>query len=380
MVMAYEGNYSSNYPYNFIGAVKSILNAVGGYLSINKIQIILSTTNPNTNLSFNESEMSERVNYVEQSGIHALGIWSMNESGGFPQDENLWRIISDFESKTSNESSNSYNVTFTQSGLPLGTKWYVNLSNSQIFSGTGETITFSEPNGTYSYTIETVNKNYALSPSSGTFSVNGSNVNILFSFQLVTYEITFTESGLPSGNWYVNITGQASSGPIHSSQTSYSIPLPNGSYSYTISTGNKAYKPSYTGSFTVNGASVPESITFSEVTYTITFTEYGLPWETSWSVTLNGTTETSTTNSISFTEPNGTYSFTIASFNGYSASPYSGSKTVNGANVNQATTFKSVATTTSHSSNDSPNYIVTAVVVIAATIGAAIVVMGKKKK
>ncbi|MGC8701304.1 MAG: hypothetical protein ACP5R3_06840, partial [Thermoplasmata archaeon] len=43
-----------------------------------------------------------------------------------------------------------YTVTFTETGLPSGTTWYVNLSNGQSFSGTGTTITFSEPNGTYS--------------------------------------------------------------------------------------------------------------------------------------------------------------------------------------------------------------------------------------
>jgi len=163
------------------------------------------------------------------------------------------------------------------------------------------------------------------------------------SFGSVSYRVTFTESGLPSGYWYVNITGQPSSGPIPSSQASYSVFLPNGTYSFTVSTGNKEYKPiPSSGSFTVNGASVSESITFSEVTYTVTFTESGLPSGTQWSVTLNGTTKSSTTNTISFTEPNGTYSFSISSINGYSVSPSSGSITVNGASVNQAITFKAV--------------------------------------
>jgi hypothetical protein len=73
--------------------------------------------------------------------------------------------------------------------LPSGTTWYVNLSNGQSFSGTGTTITFSEPNGTYSYTIATVNKNYATSPSSGTFTVNGATINntILFNYTKQTY-------------------------------------------------------------------------------------------------------------------------------------------------------------------------------------------------
>jgi len=57
--------------------------------------------------------------------------------------------------------------------------------------------------------------------------------------------------------------------------------------------------------------------------YTVTFTETGLPYGTSWSVTFNGTTESSSTNTITFNEPNGIYSFSIASISGYSASPSS---------------------------------------------------------
>jgi len=235
---------------------------------------------------------------------------------------------------------NIYQITFTENGLLHGTVWYVNLSNSQSFSSTTDTIAFTEPNGSYTYTIATSNKEYTPLEFTGSFTANGSNVNISVTFHLVTYKMTFTETGLPSGYWYVNITGQPSSGAIPSSQASYSVSLPNGSYSYTISTGNKEYKPSYTGSFTVNGASVSESITFSEVTYTITFTESGLPTGATWNITLNGVKSSSP--SIMFNESNGTYSYTIGIYQGYSAFPYSGIVTVNGANVNVAITFTQV--------------------------------------
>jgi len=180
MVMAYEGYYSSDYPYDFIGAVQSILNAVGGYISINQIQIILSTINPNTNLPFNESQMNERINYVEQSGIHALGIWSMSEPGGFPTGENLWNLISNFESKTSNV-SNSYNITFTESGLPSGTTWSVTF-NGNATSSTTSTISYTGiANGSYSFSVGSIT-GYTASPSSGTITVNGGNVNQAITF------------------------------------------------------------------------------------------------------------------------------------------------------------------------------------------------------
>jgi len=80
----------------------------------------------------------------------------------------------------------TYPVTFTESGLPLGTIWYVNLNNGQSFSSTTNKVTFNEPNGTYSYTISTKDKNYAPVISSGTFTMNGVNVNQTITFKAVT--------------------------------------------------------------------------------------------------------------------------------------------------------------------------------------------------
>ena len=166
----------------------------------------------------------------------------------------------------------------------------------------------------------------------------------IYAIGYFTYAVTFTESGLASGNWYVNITNQPSSGPIPSSQTTYSTSLPNGSYSYSVSTGNKIYKPSYPGTFTVNGAQVSQSITFTEVTYSVTFTETGLPSSATWNVTLNSVKESSSSSSITFSEPNGTYSYTVGIYQGYSSSPYTGSVTVNGAAVPVSVTFTQALT------------------------------------
>ncbi len=74
-------------------------------------------------------------------------------------------------------------------------------------------------------------------------------------------------------------------------------------------------------------------------TYTVTFTENGLPSGTTWSVTLAGTTKSSSTNTITFSEPNDSYSFSVGNMNGYTANPSSGTINVNGMNVNQAITF-----------------------------------------
>jgi len=114
---------------------------------------------------------------------------------------------------------------------------YINLSNGQTIYVNGTTITFDEPNGTYSYTIATANKSYSPSPSSGTFTVNGSDVNISITFTLVTYTVTFAESGLPSGTmWYVNLSNGQS---FSSTTNTITFNEPNGSYTYSISTINR---------------------------------------------------------------------------------------------------------------------------------------------
>jgi hypothetical protein len=86
----------------------------------------------------------------------------------------------------------NYTISFTESGLPLGTLWYVTLNGQTIYSNSSE-ITFKEPNGTYSYTITTENKNYAPNPSSGTLTVKGENVNLTIAFSLIKPTVTFTE-------------------------------------------------------------------------------------------------------------------------------------------------------------------------------------------
>ncbi len=147
------------------------------------------------------------------------------------------------------------------------------------------------------------------------------------------FTVTFTESGLPSGTtWYVNLSNGMDSGAI--TGTSYSFSLANGTYSYAIATSDKTYEPSpSSGSFTVNGALVSKSVSFSEVTHTVTFTESGLPSGTSWNMTFNGEANSSTNSVMTFSAPNGTYSFGASNLSSYYTLNYSGSLSVKGNGV-----------------------------------------------
>ena len=106
-------------------------------------------------------------------------------------------------SNVNTTATHSFTSTFTESGLPTGTAWYVNLSNG-VDSGaiTGTSYSFSLVNGTYSYDITTTDRTYSPSPSSGSFTVNGANK---------TESVTFTAVSVHPPVWafkgsYANYT------------------------------------------------------------------------------------------------------------------------------------------------------------------------------
>jgi hypothetical protein len=76
----------------------------------------------------------------------------------------------------------NYTVTFTESGLPPGLEWWVDL-NGNNFSSPSNVITFSEPNGTYAYSTGALG--YTTSSSTGFVSVNGANTNVQVVFTII---------------------------------------------------------------------------------------------------------------------------------------------------------------------------------------------------
>ncbi|MEM4056990.1 MAG: hypothetical protein QW578_08135, partial [Thermoplasmatales archaeon] len=112
--------------------------------------------------------------------------------------------------------------------------------------------------------------------------------------------------------------------------------LPPGTYSINVTSSefNKTYLFKLNPMETVN-------LTPGQM-FNVTFTESGLPKGTLWGITLNGTTKNSTTDLISFLEPNGSYTFSVLTVYGYKASPASGSIMVNGTDVHESITFAQV--------------------------------------
>ncbi|MDG6913131.1 MAG: hypothetical protein JRN35_08665, partial [Nitrososphaerota archaeon] len=237
----------------------------------------------------------------------------------------------------------TYSVAFTESGLSVGTNWSVTL-NGQVQAVTGNTILFTEPNGTYAYSVGGVS-GYSATPSSGNVAVNGASQNIAITFTPVTvptYPVTFTESGLAGGTgWSVTVSGKTQS----STTSAITFTEANGTYAFTVASVSGYSSSPASGSVTVKGAPQTVSVVFTPstpTTYPVTFSESGLPGGTSWSVTLNTQTISSTATSMTHNEANGTYSFTVGAMAGYTTSPSSGTITVNGGAVSQAITFSPI--------------------------------------
>ncbi len=217
-----------------------------------------------------------------------------------------------------------YNVTFHETGLLAGTSWSVTLNGS---TGTSmvTTIHFALPNGTYSYTVHPVT-GYTPNVLSGSVQVKGDTpfVPITWAPSHSVFTVWFNATGLGSGaNWSVTFNGTTQQG----TSRSFAFYEPNGTYPFLLASAGWA-TAHYAGNETVNGTYRAVSVPWTQVTYTVTFNETGLPYPTNWSVTVLGSTQTTYGPQLSFQAPNGTTPYRAFGATGY-ATTYGGNFTVN---------------------------------------------------
>ena len=224
----------------------------------------------------------------------------------------------------------TYTVSFAETGLPPGTSWTLTAgSRSRTFTAT--TTGFAFGNGSYSWAV-TAASPYVADPAVGTFLVQGSSPALIVIPFGPGHLVRFTEQGLPLSQgfeWSVGVAGQA---PVTSTTPTIVLHLPDGAYTYTVSsssaflnfggTSSTGYSPTpANGAFTVAGGPVSRSITFSPTLWSVTFVETGLPSGTHWSVTVvsgAGTVRLSTTGTtITFLLVNGTFGYAIGHVKGY---------------------------------------------------------------
>jgi hypothetical protein len=116
--------------------------------------------------------------------------------------------------------------------------------------------------------------------------------------------------------------------------------------------------------------------------YSVTFTETGLAAGTNWSVAISGAQHYSTGSSIVFTEPNGTYSYTVVALSGYTTSQSSGNVIVSGNAVLVTVAFRQSSTSQSGvlGMSGDTGYIVIGVIVAAVVVVCAILLLTRGKK
>jgi len=138
-----------------------------------------------------------------------------------------------------------------------------------------------------------------------------------------------------SGNGFVYVANYASNNVSVVSGTTVVGAVPVGNWPDGI-----AYDAGNGYVYVANAGSYDVSV-FSTITPPlVSFTETGLPAGTSWTVTLDGSSNSSTSTTIAFAAPNGSYSYVMGIVPGFIPAPFSGSVTVNGVPVDVTISFK----------------------------------------
>ena len=233
----------------------------------------------------------------------------------------------------------TYVVTFTEAGLPTGTNWSVTLGAASGNSTT-PTIVFSDPNGTYAYLLGIV-PGFVPNVDHGTVILTGTGASIDVTFSTKLYAVYFNETGLPSGTEWSATIGSTE----HTTGASIEFAEANGTYAYQLGIVSGWVPPSDSGQVTVNGSSSTIAVPFSQVFYTVTFTESGLPTKgtaTRWFVAFDGTWKNTTTTSITFPAANGTFTYLIRGPGGWEVDatlPPEGTIVVSGQSTSLAASF-----------------------------------------
>ncbi len=192
------------------------------------------------------------------------------------------------------------------------------------------------------------------------------------------FPLNFTETGLPAGtSWGVRLNGTTES----STSALIATAQENGTFDWSA-TPIAGYVPTPSaGTAAVNGVGSTISINYAPFTYTVTFTEVGLPTGTNWSVSIGGELHSSTGTQILLDEPNGSYAYTVSSITGYSASASSGNVLVSSGSASVTLTFTSTSQPTSTTpSGGFPLTDVLLVVVVLAVLGAIVAVLLSRRR
>lgn len=132
-----------------------------------------------------------------------------------------------------------------------GNHWNLSI-NGQTFAVSGNYLQTLLANGTYQYTASLAGSDKIVQ---GTIKIAGTDSQVNVLFPVKTYEVKFTESGLPNGTvWFVN--GSSLSGRSQNNSVIFS--LPSGNYSFTVSNTSLFYTVNYSFNIHVQSNSTYE--------------------------------------------------------------------------------------------------------------------------
>jgi DNA-binding beta-propeller fold protein YncE len=263
-----------------------------------------------------------------------------------------------------------YEISLNETNLTLGTEWWVNLSTGMSYSSNSTQVDFYLPNGTVSYTLAVALKTWAPNSIYNTITIKGNNtIGKSAPFHKVTFTAKFSEYGLITGTkWYISIDG----GTYSSANSTLLVSLQNQTYNYILESIAGFTTSEYTGSFTISGSGINETVIWSQVLYKVTFTETGLPQGTTWSIDFDNTTKSSLSNIIVFDVPNGTFSYIVGTEHGFKL-VYGNNVTVNGSSLSQNINFVRIPSNTTY-------YIIIGSVAGAIVFAGAILFMIRRKR
>ena len=227
-----------------------------------------------------------------------------------------------------------FNVSVTEAGSPLGSAWWLNLSDGQSFQSHQSSFAFGEVNGSYRFRATSALPD--LAPVTGWLNITGDPVALQLEFR-VQYPVTLVVSGIASGvGWNLTLSNGVN---LTSSGTALSVALVNGTYGYRATAPGQGFLPAH-GRFTVAGVPLVLTIRFLPFRVSVTFEERGLPAGVAWSIHFaNGTTSPVRGTAVTIDQPNASYTFTVTADNRSYGAP-GGTYRVDGVPVTVGVTFQ----------------------------------------
>jgi hypothetical protein len=205
---------------------------------VTQYQLIMSVTPANAGVASPGSGWYNAFSKVELSAFageyYSFNSWSGIGSGAYSGDAATPTVTMNAPVTELASFMRAYVITVSESELPYGSLWFFNVSKTS-YNSTGSDLTFMEVNGSYFYTVSSSVTGYRSSTVSGSFTVNGRDINLTVDFTALVYNIYFNETGLQKGlSWSVTLNGEEISG----SSASLQFDEMNGSYNYDVGAVN----------------------------------------------------------------------------------------------------------------------------------------------